>query len=148
MAIKSVMRTLMVFLWPTNSLLTCSTQSWFEAEAMMNSGPLTNFSDALEHDEQLTTNHIMLQRLHNSLPSRVLPSNKPASMKSWKNVHQFLGHIWRRMVREYLPTLMKRPKCIKSNRSSRKVDDVERILKYINPRSIWHRGSVEEVFPG
>ena len=77
----------------------------FKAEAMMNSRNITNVSDALKNEELLTPNHFLLQRPHNSLPPGV-PSTKPASMKSWKNVKQFLNHIWRRLVREYLPTLV------------------------------------------
>ena len=119
-----------------------------EAEAMMNSRPLTNVSDAMENEETLTPNHFLLQRPYNSLPPGIFPSTKPANMKSWKNFQQFLNHIWRRLVREYLPTLIKRPKWTENAGNSLKVNDVVWILKDFTPRGIWPLGRVEEVFPG
>ena len=119
-----------------------------EAEAMMNSRPLTNVSDAMENEEPLTPNHFLLQRPYKSLPPGIFPSTKPANMKSWKNVQQFLNHIWRRLVREYLPTLIKQPKWTENAGNSLKVNDVVWILKDFTPRGIWPLGRVEEVFPG
>ena len=100
-----------------------------EAKAMMNSRPLTNVSDAMENEQPLMPNHFLLQRPYNSLPPVIFPSTKPANMKSWKNVQQFLNHIWRRVVREYLPTLIKQPKSTENDGNSLKVNDVVWILQ-------------------
>ena len=50
-------------------------------------------------------------------------------MKSWKNVQQFFHHILRGLVREYLPTLTKRPKFTESEGGSLKVIDAVGVLK-------------------
>ena len=146
--IQSVKRTLLIILGSRKFTFDVFHTIMVEAEAMMNSRPLTNVSDAMENEEPLTPNHFLLQRPYNSLPPGIFPSTKPANMKSWKNVQQFLNHIWRRLVREYLPTLIKRPKWTENVGNSLKVNDVVWILKDFTPRGIWPLGRVEKVFPG
>ena len=145
---SSVKRTLLIILGSRKFTFHVFHTIMVEAEAMMNSRPLTNVSDAMENKEPLTPNHFLHQRPYNSLPPGIFPSTKPANMKSWKNVQQFLNHIWRRLVREYLPTLIKRPKWTENDGNSLKVNDVVWILKDFTPRGIWPLGRVEEVFPG
>ena len=146
--IQSVKRTLLIILGSRKFTFDVFHTIMVEAEAMMNSRPLTNVSDAMENEEPLTPNHFLLQRPYNSLPPGIFPSTKPANLKSWKNVQHFLNHIWRRLVREYLPTLIKRPKRSENDGNSLKVNDVVWILKDFIPRGIWPLGRVEEVLPG
>ena len=145
--IQSVKRTLLIILGSKRFTLDVFHTIKVEAEAIMNSRSLTNVSDSLENNELLTPNHLLLQRQYNSLPTGVFPSTKPASMKSWKNVQQFLNQIWRKLLWEYLPTLAKKPKWTESNGSSLKANDVVSVLKKFTARGIWLLGRAEEMFP-
>ncbi|XP_075250784.1 uncharacterized protein LOC142342987 [Convolutriloba macropyga] len=118
--IQSVKRTLLIILGSRKFTFDVFHTIMVEAEAMMNSRPLTNVSDAMENEEPLT------------------PSTS-ASLQ--------LSSPWR-LAREYLPTLIKRPKWTENDGNSLKVNDVVWILKDFTPRGIWPLGRVEEVFPG
>ena len=58
-----------------------------------------------------------------------------------------MNHIWRRLVKEYLPTLTKRSKWSEQN-DSLKVNDLVWILKDLTPRGIWPLGRIVETSPG
>ena len=104
-----------------------------EAEALMHSIAFINEPNAMENEERLTPNHFLLLRPYIALSPGVFRSTQPADMKFWKNLSQFLNNIWRKMFREYLPTLMKRPKWTENDGSSLKVDDVVWFLKALTP---------------
>ncbi|XP_075264214.1 uncharacterized protein LOC142356135 [Convolutriloba macropyga] len=78
--IQSVKRTLLIILGSRKFTFDVLHTIMVEAEAMMNSRPLTNVSDAMENEEPLTPNHFLLQRPYNSLPPGIFPSTKPANM--------------------------------------------------------------------
>ena len=118
-----------------------------EAESMLNSQPLTHMADVPDNEETITPNHFLVQRPYNSLPPRDFSSTFPASVKSWKNEQQLMNHVWRLLVKEYLPTLTKRSKWSEEN-DSLKVNDLVWILKDLTPRGIWPLRRIVEPSPG
>ena len=77
-----------------------------ETEVILNSRPLTIVADLPENEMPLTPNQFLINRPFNSLPPGKFDSQDPASFKSWKNVQQMVNHFWKRLVKEYLPTLL------------------------------------------
>ena len=118
-----------------------------ETESMLNSQPLTHVADVPDNEEPITPNHFLVQRPYNSMPPGDFSSTMPASFKSWKNVQQLMNHVWRRLVKEYLPTLTKRSKWSEQN-DSLKVNELVWILKELTPRGIWPLGQIVETSPG
>ena len=96
----------------------------------------------------LTLNHFLISHPFNSLLPGKFDSQTPTSFEAWKNLQQMMNHLWKRLVKEYLPTLLKRSKWSKSNQSLFRVKEVVWILKDMNPRGIWPLGPVLELHPG
>ena len=118
-----------------------------ETESLLNSRPLTHAADVPDNEEPITPNHFLVQRPYNSMPTEDFSSTMPAPFKSWKNVQQLMNHVWRRLVKEYLPTLSKRSKWTDQN-DSLKVNDLMLILKDLTPRGIWPLGRIVGTSPG
>ena len=115
-----------------------------EVEAILNSRPLTNVADQPENEEPLTPNNFLIQRPYSSLPPGNFGDQQPASFKNWKHVQQLMNHVWRRMIKEYLLTLLKRRKWTDNNQPPLKLGDVVWVLKDLTPRGIWPLGRVVE----
>ncbi|XP_075256606.1 uncharacterized protein LOC142349079 [Convolutriloba macropyga] len=118
-----------------------------EVEAILNSRPLTNVADQPENGKALTPNHFLIQRPYSSLPLGNFGDQQPADFKNWKHVQQLMNHVWRRLIKEYLPTLLKRRKKTDNNQPPLK-GDVLRELKDLTLRGIWPLGRVVESSPG
>ena len=114
-----------------------------ETESILNR-PLTNVAEQPDNEEPLTPNHFLIQRPFNSLPPGQFGDQQPASLKTWKNTQKLMNPIWRRLVKEYLPTLSRRSKWSNSNDRPLKVDDIVWVLKDQTPRGIWPLGRVME----
>ena len=67
--------------------------------------------------------------------------------KNWTHFQQMMNHPWKRLKKEYLLSLMKRPKWIEMQ-PSLKVGDILWVHKDLTPRSIWSIGHVKEEPPG
>ena len=119
-----------------------------ETEAILNSRPLKIVADFPKNEMPFTPNLFLINRPFNSLPPGKFDSQEPASFKSWKNMQQMVNHFWKRLVKEYLPTLLKRSKWSDSGQTPLRVNDIVWILKDMTPRGIWPLGRVREVYPG
>ena len=106
--------------------------------------PLTNVAEQPDNEEPLTPNHFLIQRPFNGLPPGQLGDQQPAILKTWKNTQKLMNHIWRRLVKEYLPTLSRRSKWSNSNDRPLRVDDIVWVLKGQTPRGIWPLGRFME----
>ena len=73
-------------------------------------------------------------------------SNKLSS-KSWKLTKDRLDSFWKRLKKEYAPTLIKRTKWNQKEENIEKQDLVW-ILEVFTPRGIWPLGKVVETFTG
>ena len=119
-----------------------------QMELILNSRPMTNVAEQPDNQEPLTLNQFLIQRPFNSLPPGQLGDQQPASLKTWKNTKKLMNHLWRRLVKEYLPTLSRRSKWSYSNDRPLKVSDIVWVLKDQKPRGIWPLGRVMETMPG
>ena len=81
-----------------------------EIETRLNSRPLTNVADNTDNEEPLTPNHFLIQRPFSHLPPGTFDDRIPLRFENWSPQQQLLNHIWRRLQKEYLPTLLKRTK--------------------------------------
>ena len=82
-----------------------------EIDAILISRTLKNVADQPENEEPLTHNHLLIQRPYSSLPPGNFGDQQLASFKNWKHVQQLMNHMWRRLIKGYLPTLLKRRRC-------------------------------------
>ena len=95
-----------------------------ETESILNSRPPTNVAEQPDNEELLTPNHFLIQRPFNSLPPGQFGDQQPANLKTWKNTQKLMNHIWRRLVKEYLPIVSRRSKWSNSNNRPLKVDEI------------------------
>ena len=145
--VQSAKRTLLVFLGYRRLSFDTFLTIMVETESIHNSRPLTNVAEQPHNEEPLTPNHFPIQRPFNSLPPGQFGDQQPASLKTWKNTQKLMNHIWRRLVKEYLPTLSRRSKWSNNNNRPLKVDIVC-VLKDQTPRGIWPLGRIMETTPG
>ena len=146
--IQTAKRTLLIILGSKRLSLNVFQTILVESEAILNSRSLTNVADLPDNEMPLTPNHFLISCPFNSLPPGKFDSQIPASFKIWRNLQQMINHFWKRLVKEYLPTLLKRSKRNENNQSPLKFNDVVWILKDMNPRGIWPLGRVLELYPG
>ncbi|XP_062710629.1 uncharacterized protein LOC134288772 [Aedes albopictus] len=82
-----------------------------EAESIVNSRPLTYLPLTSEENEAITPNHFLLGN-SSEVRQPIAEATDPAEAlrSSWHQLQHQLDVFWRRWIREYLPTLTKRPK--------------------------------------
>ena len=84
-----------------------------EVESIVSNCPITAVSDGLDDYSVLTPNQRATQ-----LPPRVFVNEDLFSRKRWRKVQFLANHYWKRWIREYLPTLQRRLKWVKSRRNA------------------------------
>ncbi|XP_063629855.1 uncharacterized protein LOC134801251 [Cydia splendana] len=117
-----------------------------EAEALVNSRPLTHVSVDPQSEESLTPMHFLL----GSSSGRPLPVTSSEtdllSRTSWRKAVGLSEHFWRRWLKEYLPTLT--PRRGRGEVPQIAVGDLVLIADGNSPRGSWPRGRITAVFPG
>ncbi|KAK7922690.1 hypothetical protein WMY93_009592 [Mugilogobius chulae] len=117
-----------------------------EAEAILNSRPITKASLDVNDLEALTPNHLLLLKTSPSLPPGVFEPNDMYANRRWKQVQYMSDLFWKRWVKEYLPQLQERQRwnSVKRNFS---VGDLVLIMDSAAPRNSWTMGRVTHTFP-
>jgi hypothetical protein len=116
-----------------------------ETERILNDRPLTRQEDHPNDLEPLTPNKLLLLRSEQTPPlgSWVVADK---FSKRWRQAQQLASAFWKRWVKEYLPLLQERQKCLTEKRNLQPKDLVllmdERLC-----REQWPLGVVEEVYP-
>lgn len=118
-----------------------------ETEALVNARPLTHVSCDVRDQLPLTPNHFLLGRPFTTVPNAVFCESSVASSASFRKARQHLNQIWSRLLKEYVPTLIARPKW-RTNTPHLEVGDVVWLLEDHTPRGIWPLGIVKEVHSG
>ena len=120
-----------------------------ETEAILNSRPLTHVSSDLDDDLRLTPNLFLRGPPFVYAPAAAFyeASTSKLSKKSWKRAKDRLDSFWRRLVKEYAPTLIRRTKWTQPEELLEK-DDLMWTLEDFTPRGILPLGRVLEVFIG
>ncbi|XP_075243735.1 uncharacterized protein LOC142337986 [Convolutriloba macropyga] len=106
-----------------------------EAEAILNSRPLTHVGCSISDEGPLTSNHFRLRRPQMCLKP-LANSNQRFSTKDFKLTQTLLDHHLNRLMKEYIPKLNKRTKWQRSNDELDEGDIVWK-LKDFTPRGIW-----------
>ena len=118
-----------------------------EAEALLNSRPLTPVSDDIADLDALTPNHFLLGRASVCLPPDVFYEQDISSRRRWRHAQILTEHFWKRWLREYLPTLNERKRwwdCM----GRIALGDLVLVVDPNQPRGNWLLGRVVKVFPG
>ncbi|KAH8335848.1 hypothetical protein KR074_011603, partial [Drosophila pseudoananassae] len=112
-----------------------------EAEAIVNSRPLTYIPLEDENEESLTPNHFLLGSSTGRGPTmEPLPEGVQLN-KSWMESQQLADSFWRRWLQEYLPVITRRAKWCEKAKPL-----VEGDIVYVcdpgQPRSQWPKGRI------
>lgn len=107
-----------------------------EVEAIVNSRPLTSVSTDVNDLEALTPAHLLLLRTSSTLPPGIFIERDSYVSKRWRHVQYLVNEFWSRWIREYLPTLQRRTKWLKSSRNLRE-GDLVLIIEDCVARSQW-----------
>ena len=117
-----------------------------EAEAIVNSRPLTAVSNDPKDLQPLTPNDLLLLRSKTVAPPGKF-TKLDAYTRRWRHVQYLAEQFWKRWLREYLPTLQFRGKW-----QERKPNLVEGELVLVagenTPRKCWPLGRITQVYPG
>ncbi|XP_071118402.1 uncharacterized protein [Haliotis cracherodii] len=116
------------------------------AEALLNSRPLTNQSAHPQDDVPLTPNHFLHGQVGGDFAPE-LDSTSFSPKKRWRRVQELIRHVWKRWMREWLPTLNVRKKWFTPSRDIQ-VDDVVIVVSPDTPRGVWPLGRVLKTYPG
>lgn len=118
-----------------------------EAEAIVNSRPLSADGLSLPSLEPLTPNHLLTSKSNVLLPP---PGDfKRAdlySRKRWRRVQHLSNEFWNRWRREFLQTLQQRQKWTRTHRNVQ-VNDIVLLKDNDLPRNQWPLARVVETFP-
>lgn len=122
-------------------------QTFFcEAEAIINSRPITSASSDVNDLEALTPNHLLLLKTKPSLPPGQIDKDDLCSRRRWKQVQYISDLFWKRWCREYLPQLQQRQKWNNTTRNFC-VGDIVLVVDDSAPRNSWMLARVIETIP-
>ncbi|XP_072153714.1 uncharacterized protein [Bemisia tabaci] len=116
-------------------------------EAILNSRPLTPMSNDPNDLEVLTPGHFLIGRPVVSPPEEEHGDTPLPRLKRWKYVEALSQQLWKRWCSEYLQTLQKRNKWLKTS-TPLKEGDLVLIEDPQLPTLCWKRGRVLQTFPG
>ena len=115
-------------------------------EGILNSRPLTYCSSDPSDEHVLTTNHFLYGQMGGQLAPRVIDDIVFNPRNRWRFTQDLVTKCWRRLMKEYLPTLNTRNKWVEEKRNIAPGDVVLRVDTG-NPRGHWPLGRIQEVFP-
>jgi transposase InsO family protein len=118
-----------------------------EAEHIVNSRPLTFVSSDPDDPEAITPNHFLIGRSSNNQSPGVLDEADLCLRRQWRISQRLTDHFWKRWIREYVPTLIKRAKW-HGKATTIKVGEVVLLADDDGPRNSWPLGRIIATYPG
>ena len=118
-----------------------------QVEALLNNRPLTHVGAHPEELEALTPNHFLIGGPNPHIPTDIVEEGDRCYRRRWKHAQLIIDHVWRRWLREYLPTLSARRKWQQDEPDLRE-NDIVLIVDPNSPRGHWPLGRVFKVLPG
>ena len=116
-----------------------------EAEAVINSRPITAASEDPRDLDALTPNHILRTGAEYSPPLGGL-TEEEHYRRRWKHVQFLADRFWQRWLKEYLPCLRQRSGKLETRRQFAKGDLVI-VTDDVVPRNHWKLGRIVHVQP-
>jgi len=116
-----------------------------EVENIVNSRPLVAASDDPEDYKALTPNDLLVLRPMAPLPPGLF-DERDRLRHRWRQVQLLSDNFWRRFRSDYMHTLHRRQKWIKT-RCNLRPGDLVLLHEDSAPRSVWPTARVVEVFP-
>ncbi|XP_058819112.1 uncharacterized protein LOC131681975 isoform X2 [Topomyia yanbarensis] len=117
-----------------------------EAECFINSRPLTYMPQESAGEEAITPNHFILGSSSAAHDPLRTPVDWAAALRSSYQRSQYLSEAaWNRWLKEYFPTLNKRPKWFEESKPVQ-VGDLVYVAE--GSRRTWIRGKVQQVIVG
>ena len=117
-----------------------------EVKSLINSRPLGHPSNDPNNLQPLTPKNLLLGRASSCVPQGPFEEVQNPR-KRFEFVQSLAHHFWRRFIREYVPTLMRRSKRRTKGRQI-KVGDVVLLVDFNVPRGKWEPALEKEVYPG
>ena len=114
-----------------------------EAEAILNSRPITKVSTDPNDLEALTPNHLLLLKTTPSLPPGQFQKEDLYARRRWRQVQYMSDLFWKRWIMEYLPQLQERQKWSNIRRNFTP-GDIVIIVDDSAPRNSWLTGRIVE----
>lgn len=118
-----------------------------EAQALVNSRPLTEISNDSEDADCLTPNHFLIGTASTNPIPGVFEKFELTSRKQWRVSQALLEIFWKKWIVGYLPTLVKRKKWFKKVEPL-KVGDMVKIHDEEIRKGIYPLGIITKIFPG
>ncbi|KAL7852287.1 hypothetical protein SRHO_G00180720 [Serrasalmus rhombeus] len=112
-----------------------------EAEAILNSRPITTPSNDPNDMEALTPNHLLLLKTRPSMPPGLFEREDLYARRRWRQVQYMADIFWKKWVREYLPELQKHQKWTRVSRNY-VPGDIVLIVDESPARNSWVLGRV------
>ncbi|XP_046567596.1 uncharacterized protein LOC124275936 [Haliotis rubra] len=117
------------------------------AEGLINSRPLTYQSAHPGDDVPLTPNHFLHGQCGGIFAPDSVDTTSFSPRKRWRRVQELVRHVWRRWMKEWLPSLQCRRKWFTPSRDLR-VNDVVLLISPDAPRGTWNLGIIVKTYPG
>ncbi|XP_063386428.1 uncharacterized protein LOC134672453 [Cydia fagiglandana] len=117
-----------------------------EAEALVNTRPLTHVSLDPEADEALTPAHFILTSPSGHPIPATLTEADLLSPSKWRRAVRLADHFWQRWVKEYLPYLA--PRAGGGSPPNVAVGDIVIVCDPNLPRGSWPKGRITALYPG
>lgn len=114
-----------------------------EAEAILNSRPISKASTDPNDLEALTPNYLLLLKTTPSLPPGQFDKDDIYARRRWRQIQYMSDLFWKRWIKEYLPQLQERQKWSNIRRNFT-TGDIVVILDESAPRNTWLTGKIAE----
>ncbi|XP_063832166.1 uncharacterized protein LOC135081376 [Ostrinia nubilalis] len=118
-----------------------------EAEAIVNSRPLTHVSTEPDAEEALTPFTFLIGTPSYDLQTRPFDDTDLSSRAQWRKAQRLADHFWQRFTKEYLPSLVPRRSSPTAS-ASFIIGDLVVIVDGTLPRRCWPRGRIVATYPG
>ncbi|XP_063830265.1 uncharacterized protein LOC135079544 [Ostrinia nubilalis] len=118
-----------------------------EAEAIVNSRPLTHVSTEPDAEEALTPFTFLIGTPSYDLQTRPFNDTDLSSRAQWRKAQRLADHFWQRFTKEYLPSLVPRRSSPTAS-TSFIIGDLVVIVDGTLPRRCWPRGRIVATYPG
>ena len=113
-----------------------------EVEHFMNTRPITTVSSSPDEVEAVISNYFLLGRAHASMPP--LQTQQPSILsRQWLFAQQLATHIWKRLMKDFISTLLPRQRWTKKTPHN-ELKEIVWILQDMMPRRLWPIGRSQE----